>query len=668
MEQADTAQPADAISAALSEATALLGTDPSAAGRIAFDILKSSPGHARALMLFVSAKRIAGDKTGARADLEALALAHPDEAMILHELGLIANATKDHNRAATAFSRVIALEPDFRDAWRLFGDALTKTGQVAEAGEAYVRNHELWARRLEKLEAAADDGRGPFLLRYLANNPTDVNVSLLVAQLEIKVNRFGDAEVRLAEVLRRAPDFKLARFALAQALHRQTKAEEAIRQLDILLENDPRNVACLNLKGLALSHLGDYARSLAYYEMLLAENPNNAAYWVSYGHILKTVGRLEEAVAAMKKAIALKPNLGEAYWQLADLKIYRFSEAEISAMRGALAGELAPRNRALIHFALGKALEDAKDYRQSFEEYAKGNAERRALMQYSADAFTQMVRRSKALFTEEFFLARAASGDATPDPIFIVGLTRSGSTLIEQMLAAHPQIEGTAELPAMDVLVTEIRTRYGAGGYPGGIGELDRSAFARFGAEYIARTRAHRKTGRPYFVDKMPANFRHTGLIHLILPNAKIIDARRHPMSCGFANFKQHFTHGQPWSYDLEDIGRYYHDYVELMAHFDAVLPGRVHRVLYEDVVADPEREVRRLLDYCGLAFNESCLRFYENDRPVLSASAEQVRRPIFREGLDQWRHYEPWLDPLKAALGDVLDAYPAAPSFQGNG
>ncbi len=666
MEQADTARPPDAISAALSEATALLRTDAAAAGRIAFDVLKSSPGHARALMLFVSAKRIAGDKAGARAALEALALAHPDEVMIHHELGLIANAMKDHNRAATAFSRVITLEPDYRDAWRLFGDALIKTGQAAEAGEAYVRNHELWARRLEKLEAAADDGRGPFLLRYLAANPTDVNISLLAAQLEIKVNRFGDAEARLVEVLRLVPDFRLARFALAQALHRQTKAEEAIRQLDILLETDPRNVACLNLKGLALSHLGDYARALAYYEKLLGENSNNAAYWVSYGHVLKTVGRFEDAVAAMRKAIALRPNLGEAYWQLADLKIYRFTEVEIVAMQGALAGALSPRNRALIHFALGKALEDAKDYRQSFEEYAKGNAERRALVQYAADAFTAMVERSEALFTKEFFLARAASGDAAPDPIFIVGLTRSGSTLIEQMLSAHPQIEGTAELPAMDVLVAEIRTRFGA--YPGGVGELDRDALARLGAEYIARTRAHRKTSRPFFIDKMPANFRHTGLIHLILPNAKIIDARRHPMSCGFANFKQHFTHGQAWSYDLEEIGRYYHDYVALMAHFDAVLPGRVHRVLYEDVVADPEREVRRLLDYCGLPFDEACLRFYENDRPVLSASAEQVRRPIFQDGLDQWRHYEPWLDPLKAALGAVLDAYPAAPSFQRNG
>jgi tetratricopeptide (TPR) repeat protein len=659
MEQADAAQPADAFSGAAS----LLATDAVSAARRALEILATSPGDTRALMLLVSANRIAGDIPGARASLEALAQKHPDEAAIHYEIGMIAIAMKDHGRAVAAFSRVAALAPGYRDSWRLLGDCMTKTGQTGGAGPAYVRNHVASAKRVRTLEAAAASHHGQYLLDHLKVHPTDVNVSLLLAQLELDLNRFEDAERRLLDVLRRAPDFALARYTLAQVLHRQTRAQDAIAELDVLLRGEPDNPACLNLKALALSHLGDYRQSLACYERLLRVEPDLAAVWLGYGHVLKTTGALDKAVAAMKKAVELKPDLGEAYWQLADLKIFRFSDTDIAAMRRALTGELAAEARAQIHFALGKALEDARDHGPSFEEYAKGNAVRRALVRYSAGDTTALIRRSEALFTPAFFAARAGSGDPSQDPIFVVGLTRSGSTLIEQMLASHPAIEGTAELPAIPARVAQIRADHGD--YPGAIERLDRTTLADLGAEYIARTRVHRKLGRARFVDKMPANFLHTGLIHLILPNAKIIDARRHPMSCGFANFKQHFTRGQPWSYDLADIGRYYRDYVELMAHFDAVLPGRVHRVIYEDVIADPEREARRLLDYLGLPFDEACLRFYENDRPVLTASAEQVRRPIFKDALEQWRHYAPWLGPLKAALGDVLDAYPAAPSFR---
>jgi tetratricopeptide (TPR) repeat protein len=626
-------------------------------------------------MLLVSARRAVGDKAGARAALETLAHAQPGYASIHYELGLVLISMQEHGAAIEALSRVVELEPGHPTAWRLLGDALAKVGQAVDAASAYLRHFAASHKELRSLENALAAGKDQpdaahaLLTEYLAINPTDVFVSHMVAELEMRLGHHRDAEKRLAETLQLAPSFALARYTLAQALYKQTKIEEAIQQLDILLNEHPDNTACLNLKALSLLYLGKYDQSIACYEALLKEDSTEAACWVGYGHALKTVGRLDKAIAALKKAVELQLTLGEAWWQLADLKTFRFTLADVKTMRGELASDaLTKENRALLHFALGKALEDTKDYARSFAEYAKGNAVRRQTVRYVADETTDRMRRSKALFTTDFFRAYEGTGCPSSDPIFIVGLTRSGSTLIEQILASHPMIEGTQELPTISSLAVQLRERDPALSYPEILRILEAQDFKRLGEDYIEQTRVHRKLGRALFIDKMPSNFHHLGLIHLILPNAKIIDARRHPLGCGFANFKQHFTHGQTYTYDLEDIGRYYRDYVELMAHFDSVLPGCVHRVIYEDVVANPEREARRLLDYFGVPFDAACLRFYENDRPVLTASAEQVRRPIFRDALEQWRHFEPWLGPLKSALGDVLDAYPAVPVFRQQG
>jgi len=309
--------------------------------------------------------------------------------------------------------------------------------------------------------------------------------------------------------------------------------------------------------------------------------------------------------------------------------------------------------------------EDAADYAKSFRHYERGNALRLEQIPYSADDSSLLLQRAREAYGAEFFAARAGSGCEAPDPIFIVGLPRAGSTLVEQILASHSQVEGTMELPDLISITRALRHAAAdkrAGAYHAALASLDRGALRELGLDYLERTRIHRKLGRPFFIDKMPNNFAHIGLIHLILPNAKIIDVRRHPMACCFSGFKQHFARGQSFTYGLHNVGRYYRDYVELMAHFDAALPGRVQRVIYEDLIADTEHEVRRLLDYCGLPFEDACLRFFENERPVRTASSEQVRKPIFRDGVDQWRHYEPWLDPLKAALGPVLEAYPASP------
>jgi tetratricopeptide (TPR) repeat protein len=390
---------------------------------------------------------------------------------------------------------------------------------------------------------------------------------------------------------------------------------------------------------------------------------------MSYGHALKTVGRQDEGIVAYRKSIALLPSLGESYWSLANLKTFRFSPDEIAAMRTQLArSDISEEDRFHLDFALGKALEDAGAYAQSFEHYASANALRRQSLDYSADATSEHVCRSKAVFTREFFAARADAGCKACDPIFVVSLPRAGSTLIEQILSSHSAIEGTMELQDVNFLVRHLGERPRKSrpeDYPELLKGFEKARFESLGGEYLERAHIQRKLGKPFFIDKMPNNFQHLGFIHLILPNARIIDARRHPMGGCFSNFKQHFARGQAFTYDLTDLGRYYRDYVELMAHFDAVLPGRVHRVFYEKMVAHPEREIRALLAYCGLPFEESCLRYYENDRAVRTASSEQVRQPIFTNAVEQWRNYEEWLGPLKAALGPVLDAYPEVPVFQ---
>ena len=499
----------------------------------------------------------------------------------------------------------------------------------------------------------------------MSKAPTDIQGLYREAEAAQRASDFAGAARLLEECLRAAPGFIPARQSYAMLrLHRFDDPAGAIAQIDILLKVDPKNASYLAFKAAALGLIGDYDTALTLHEAALAVTPADAPAWMRYGHLLKTAGRTEDAVAAYRKSLALHPR-GEAWWSLADLKLLRFTSADVAAMRSLMQrGGTSPGDLAMLHFALGKAFEDAGDFAQSFLQYDMGNALKRSLQPHIAAGVTAYVDRAVALFTPEFFAARAGSGDPAPDPIFVVGMPRSGSTLVEQILASHSAIEGTMELADM---IAIARKAMGSGkfdfaNYPGALADLDADALRALGADYLARTRVYRRAGRPLFVDKMPNNFMHIGLIHLILPNAKIIDVRRHPLACCLSAFKQHFTAGQPFSYDLTDLGRYYADYVRLMAHFDAVLPGRVHRVFYEELVRDPEEQVCGLLAYCGVPFEEQTLRFHENRRAVRTASSEQVRRPIFSDGLESWRSFEPWLGPLKSALGPVLSAYPGVP------
>ena len=494
----------------------------------------------------------------------------------------------------------------------------------------------------------------------LKDQPTDIAAIRMMAELAARIGRYGDAENLLRRALELAPGFAAARANLATVLYKQNRPADAIAVLEALPVDRAEDAGTMNLKAAALGRIGAYDEAVGIYAAVLDKLPDQPRVWMSYGHVLKTVGRQQDSIAAYRRAIAIAPTLGEVWWSLANLKTVRFDAADVAAMTSALDRDgLSEEDRTHLHFALGKAFGDEHDAEAAFTHYAEGNRLKRASLPYRADDTSAHVARARALFTPAFFAERAGAGCPSRAPIFILGLPRAGSTLIEQILSSHPAIEGTAELPDMPAIAAELGAR---DAWPGALAGLDAARLRAMGEDYLERTAIRRKTDRPMFIDKLPNNWAHIGLIHAILPNAAIIDARRHPLDCCFSNFRQYFARGQAFTYAQDDIGRYYRDYVALMAHIDAVLPGRVHRVLHEDMVADTEGTVRRLLAALGLPFDEACLRFHENDRAVGTASSEQVRRPINRDGIDQWRPYEPWLAPMKAALGSVLDHYPRVP------
>jgi len=668
--------PVGTLEVALAHTDRLLASAPLLAAGQASEILAAVPGHPAATLLLGIARRLCGDVPGALDALEPLARSQPAWAPAHYELGLALAAAGRGEDAVAALRRAVALKPDMPDAWRALADHLTAMGDVAGADAAYAQHIRYSSRDPRLLEAGAalcEDriAEAESLLRqHLKTHPTDVAAIRMLAEVALRLGRNGDAEKLLTRCVELAPGFTSARYNLAIALQRLSRSAAARVQIDLALDQDPKNPGYRNLKAAILGRLGEFDAAIETYASVLAEYPRQHKAWMSYGHALKAAGRQADSVDAYRKSIDLSPGFGEAWWSLANLKTFRFSPADVAAMQEQLRRtDISDDDRLHFHFSMGKALEDSAEFENSFEHYAEANRIRRAAADYDADENTAQLRRSTALFTSAFFAERAGSGSPARDPIFIVGLPRSGSTLLEQILSSHSAVEGTMELPDMLAIVHDLSGRgtgASASRYPDVLASLSRDELRKLGERYLASTRAQRKTVAPLFIDKMPNNFAHVGLIHLILPNSRIIDARRHPLGCCFSNFKQHFARGQHFTYGLEDIGRYYADYARLMVHFDSVLPGRVHRVVYERLVDDTEAEVRRLLDYCGLPFEESCLRFHENERAVRTASSEQVRQPIYRDGVDHWRHFELWLDPLKSALGPVLDAYPDPPAAFG--
>lgn len=494
----------------------------------------------------------------------------------------------------------------------------------------------------------------------LKKEPQNVFAMRLLGELAIQLNRCDDAIKIFECCLSLSPDYHLARENYIAVLMQQQRLDVALEQTEKLLIVDPDLPNFLLIKGTILMRKLKFTEAKSIYKKVFSHFPDDANAQMRYGHLLKTLGDTDSAIKAYRRVITLLPSHGEAYWSLANLKTFRFNADDITLMQEQLLNSETDDNFSKIAFSLGKALEDEKSYEKSFEFYRQANDTRSLTHKYDADNFKQRVNGQITTFDDAFFEDVKGYGCKNNDPIFIVGLPRSGSTLLEQILASHSQVEGTSELPDITDISRQLDglgKKSGNSSYPSILKDIPKNKMQEIGNRYINSTRIQRKDA-PFFVDKMPNNFEHIGLIHAILPNAKIIDARRHPLSCCFSGYKQYFAKGQAYTYQLEDAGHYYRHYIELMKHWDKLLPARVLRVQYEDVVADSETQIRRVLDYCGLPFEEQCLRFYETDRAIRTPSSEQVRQPIYKAGVEQWRNYEAFLTPLKAALGDVLDNY----------
>jgi len=640
--------------------------------------LISHPENRDVLLLAAIALRFLQRTDEALAMLDRLAALQPNYSALHLERGLCHVAQRNAPAAIAALQQAVALNPALPMAWRMLDGVLRMTGDFTNAETAAAQLAHLASLPPPVLHAKTlfGDGeveRAEMLIReFLLAHGDHPEAMRLLAQIGFMRGVLDDAEMLFGGALSLVPDHHDMRSEYVATLIARHKYASARDVLAPLLTLDPAHHGYRTHSATIAIGLGEYAAAIALYRAMLDDLTGDDAdtrlrradldMWL--GHALKTVGELPEAIAAYRAATQARADFGDAWWSLANLKTYRFSDDEIATIRTAI-DDPATTEGDLVHlaFALGKALEDRGDHAGSWAAYARGNAARRADSTYSPAIFETNTREQKRVCTPAFFAARAGWGDPAPDPIFVLGLPRSGSTLIEQILASHSQVEGTLELPDIQYIVHELQGRerdFDNPEYPGVLTQCDAQRIRAFGEQYLNDTRPYRGLGRAYFIDKMPNNFRHIGLIHLILPNAKIIDARRNPMDCCFSNLKQLFAQGQEFTYSIEDIARYYRTYLDLMDHWNTVLPGRVLRVINEDLIDDAEGQIRRMLDHCGLPFEEACLNFHQTARSVRTPSSEQVRRPISRDGVDQWKPYAPWLGELTEALGDALQNWRA--------
>jgi tetratricopeptide (TPR) repeat protein len=619
------------------------------------------------LYLRAQAHRMLGDTPAALAVLATLEQLHPRFSRLYQERGQCYVALKRADEAIEAYQHAVRTNPSLPVSWSMLAGLYRMTGRAADAALAAQQVATL--QRLppqvvtaNALFADGDLAESEQLIRtFLLEKGHHVEAMRLLARIGMERDVLDDAQLLLEAVLDLEPAYHAARFDYAQVLSRRHLYEEARAQTERLLAADPTDRNYRTLHALTCVGLGQHARAIELYRDLLSGAAQPAELHLSIAHSLKTLGQRAPAVAEYRAAARARPGYGDAWWSLANLKTYRFDDAELAEMRAAeSAPATSPVDRYHLCFALGKALEDREQYAESFAFYTRGNALKRAESRYRPQVLELNTRLQTEICNADLFARHKDDGAPAADPIFIVGLPRSGSTLIEQILASHSKVEGTQELADVPRLVVGLQGRdwqLENPRYPAVLAQMSGEEFRRLGDKYLTDTGIYR-SGKAHFIDKMPNNFRHIGFIHLMLPNAKIIDARREPMACCFGNLKQLFAHGQEFAYSVEDIARYYRTYLELMRHWNRVLPGRVLRVQHEDLVDDLEGNVRRLLEFCGLEFEPACVEFHKTERSVRTASSEQVRQPIYREGLEQWRHFEPWLEPLREALGDALTRY----------
>jgi tetratricopeptide (TPR) repeat protein len=638
-----------------------------AALRAADALLRTVPQNRDVAYLRAFSQRMLGDIPAALLTLAQLEELHPRFSRLFQERGQCYVALKQAPEAIDAFLRGVRINPALPASWSMLEGLFRMTRSAEKAAEAAAQVTTLRNLPAEVVTATAlfYDGEWAeseqIIRAFLLANGHHIEAMRLLARIGIERDVLDDAQLLLEAVLDLTPDYRAARFDYAQVLSKRHMHQRAQEQVAKLLVAEPSNRNYRTLYALTCVGLGLHERAITLYRELLNGASHPADLHLSIAHSLKTLGRRDAAIAEYRAAAAARPGYGDVYWSLANLKTYRFEEAELAQMYAAESAAATPVvDRYHLCFALGKALEDQQQYAQSFEYYARGNALKRAASHYRPETIELNTRLQIEVCNPELFARHRASGISAADPLFIVGLPRSGSTLIEQILASHSSVEGTQELADLPRIVAELNGRdpdVTQPRYPAALAQMDAADYRRLGEKYLADTRVYR-TGKAHFIDKMPNNFRHIGLIHLMLPNAKIIDARREPMACCFGNLKQLFAQGQEFTYSIEDIARYYRTYLDLMRHWETVLPGRVLRVQHEDVVNDLEGSVRRLLDFCELGFEPACVEFHKTERSIRTASSEQVRQPIYREGLEQWRHYEPWLGSLREALGDAVTRY----------
>lgn len=626
-----------------------------------------APQNRDALYLLAANQRCLNHTSDALRTLEQLQQQHPQFSLLYQERGYCYMTLRDIPRAIDAFSRAVNFNHALATSWLMLERLYRMTGEAKGAAVASEQISFLQQLPPEVVRAAilfSDGGLAAAentLRAYLNGGGSHLEAFRLLARINHQWKEFDEAERLLETLLRVAPNNRGARLDYARVLLDAQKYVQAYEVLGRMLEAEPGNSDLLSLHAAACVGLGRYQSAIEIYRQLLAQLPASAELHLSLGHCLQSVGRQKEAIESYHAAAIIKPSFGDAYWSLANLKTYNFSDDEIARMR---AEESSPSatgvDRCHLCFALGRAYEERSEYEKSWQFYERGNVLKRAECRYDPEIFEINTRNQIEVCTAGFFAARAGVGAPDPDPIFIVGLPRSGSTLVEQILASHSQVDATQELPNIPRIVRELqghRSDPYHPRYPGVLAELAPDEFRNLGKGYISNTRPYRGN-KPFFIDKMPNNFRHIGLIHLMLPHAKILDVRREPMACCFSNLKQLFARGQEFTYRIEDIARYYRTYLELMRHWNAMLPGRVLKISYEDLVNDVEANVRRVLEFCGLKFERPCIEFHKLDRSIATASSEQVRQPIFRDRLFQWRHYEGWLAPLAHHLGDALACY----------
>jgi tetratricopeptide (TPR) repeat protein len=628
-------------------------------------LLDKAPEHRDALLSVATAERYLGRTADALTTLATLERRHPRFSRLYEERGRCFVELRQAPQAIRAFLTAVHLNHALPGSWSMLEGLYRMTGQASD--EAMAGQHVATLKRLPQEIVTATalfqdgdwDAAESLVRGWLLEHGDHIEAMRLLARIGMARRVFDDPELLLATVLERAPGYRAARCEYAAVLVELHKYEQARRQLEDLLKDEPGSRPLRMLYATSCAGLGEHERAIQLYRALLTGAAEDADVHLSIAHALKTLGATEEAIASYRQAAQCRPDFGDAYWSLANLKTYRFTSDELSRIRSALAAPAtAAVDRYHLCFALAKALEDQGEFAEAFRYYERGNGLKRPECTYRPEIIENNTRQQIRVCSAEFFACRRSWGAPDPDPIFIVGLPRSGSTLIEQILASHSQVEGTQELPNVQQIVSLLRGRdFRNDRYPRILAELREEDYRQLGEKYLAETRVYR-SGRQHFIDKMPNNFRHVGLIHLMLPNARIIDARREPMACCFSNFKQLFANGQEFTYSIEDIARYYRTYLELMRHWELTLPGRILRVQHEEIVDDLEGSVRRLLEFCGLQFESQCVAFHETRRSVRTASSEQVRRGLYREGLDQWKHFEPWLGPLKAALGDALLHY----------